>query len=171
MISSGSIPPRQQRRVRDEAREPAADEGAPARRSLHRAGEQPLDEVALEREEHRERHDQRDERRGRDQVDVRAELAQVREDRDGDRLHVLAERQRDDQVVPRPEELEDRERRDRRQPERQDQPQKILSSEAPSIRADSMMSFGIPTKKFRSRKIANGSPNATWKRTIPSTVS
>ena len=48
---------------------------------------------------------------------------------------------------------------------------KIQISEAPSIRADSMMSFGIPTKKFRSRKIANGSPNAAWKRMIPSTVS
>ena len=43
---------------------------------------------------------------------------------------------------------------------------KILSSEAPSIRADSMMSLGIPTKKLRSRKIANGSPNAAWKSTI-----
>ena len=110
----------------DEAGEPAADDRARPRHgtgSLHRAGEQPLDEVALEREEHGERHDQRDERRGRDQVDVRAELAQVGEDRDRDRLHVLAERQRDDQVVPRPEELEDRERGDRRQAERQDQPQ------------------------------------------------
>ena len=48
---------------------------------------------------------------------------------------------------------------------------KIVSSLAPSIRADSMMSFGIPTKKLRSRKIANGSPNAAWKRTIESTVS
>ena len=37
-------------------------------------------------------------------------------------------------------------------------------SEAPSIRADSRMSFGIPMKKLRSRKIANGSPNAVWKR-------
>ena len=26
------------------------------------------------------------------------------------------------------------------------------------------MSFGIPMKKLRSRKIANGSPNAAWKR-------
>ena len=32
------------------------------------------------------------------------------------------------------------------------------------MRADSRMSFGIPTKKLRSRKIANGSPNAAWKR-------
>ena len=39
------------------------------------------------------------------------------------------------------------------------------------MRADSRMSFGIPMKKFRSRKIANGSPNAVWKRISPSTVS
>ena len=41
---------------------------------------------------------------------------------------------------------------------------KIHSSFAPSMRADSRMSFGIPMKKLRSRKIANGSPNAVWKR-------
>ena len=39
------------------------------------------------------------------------------------------------------------------------------------MRADSRMSFGIPMKKFRSRKIANGSPKAVWKRIRPSTVS
>ena len=39
------------------------------------------------------------------------------------------------------------------------------------MRADSRMSFGKPTKKFRNRKIANGSPNAAWKSMIPSTVS
>ena len=46
-----------QRRVRDEAGEPAADDRArrDGPRSLHRAGEQPLDEVALEREEDGER--------------------------------------------------------------------------------------------------------------------
>ena len=48
---------------------------------------------------------------------------------------------------------------------------KILTSEAPSIRAASSRSFGIPMKKFRRRKIANGSPNAVWKRTRPITVS
>ena len=48
---------------------------------------------------------------------------------------------------------------------------KMRISEAPSIRADSRMSFGIPMKKFRNRKIANGSPNAVWKRTSPITVS
>ena len=44
---------------------------------------------------------------------------------------------------------------------------KIRNSEAPSMRADSRMSFGIPMKKLRSRKIANGSPNAVWKRIEP----
>ena len=39
------------------------------------------------------------------------------------------------------------------------------------MRADSRMSFGIPMKKLRSRKIANGMPNATWNRISPSTVS
>ena len=48
---------------------------------------------------------------------------------------------------------------------------KIRTSDAPSMRAASRMSFGIPAKKLRSRKIANGSPKAMWKRTIPSTVS
>src|SRR6188472_1258569 len=41
---------------------------------------------------------------------------------------------------------------------------KIHSSFAPSMRADSRMSFGIPMKKLRSRKIAKGSPKAVWKR-------
>ncbi len=48
---------------------------------------------------------------------------------------------------------------------------KMRISDAPSMRADSRMSFGSPMKKFRSRKIANGSPNAAWNRMIPSTVS
>ena len=45
---------------------------------------------------------------------------------------------------------------------------KMRISDAPSMRADSRMSFGSPTKKLRNRKIANGSPNAAWKRMIPS---
>src|SRR5581483_3935778 len=45
------------------------------------------------------------------------------EDRDRDRPRVPAEGERDEQVVPRPEELEDRERGDRGQPEREDQPE------------------------------------------------
>ncbi len=48
---------------------------------------------------------------------------------------------------------------------------KMTISLAPSMRADSRMSFGSPTKKLRSRKIANGRPNATWKSAIPSQVS
>ena len=90
---------------------------------LHGAGEQPLHEVALEREEDDERDRERHEGRGRDQLDVGAELPHLREDRDGDRLRVAPEGQRHEQVVPDPEELEDRERGDRGQPERQDQPE------------------------------------------------
>src|SRR3954453_5726603 len=94
----------------------------PARsRLLDRARQETLGEVALEREEDRERDRERQERRGRDQLDVGSELPQLREDRDGDRLGVAAERQRHDQVVPGPEELEDRERGDRRQAKRQHQ--------------------------------------------------
>ncbi len=48
---------------------------------------------------------------------------------------------------------------------------KIRSSDAPSMRADSRMSRGMPMKKLRSRKIANGSPKAAWNSTRPSTVS
>ena len=51
---------------------------------------------------------------------LRAELAHLGEDRDRDRLRVAREGQRHEQVVPHPEELEDRERRDRREPERND---------------------------------------------------
>jgi hypothetical protein len=48
---------------------------------------------------------------------------------------------------------------------------KMRTSDAPSMRADSRMSFGIPMKKFRNRKIANGRPKAVWNSTSPSTVS
>ena len=41
------------------------------------------------------------------------------------------------------------------------------SSPAPSSRAASSSSRGISAKKLRSRKIANGSPKATWKSTTP----
>ncbi len=90
---------------------------------LDRAGQEPLDEVALEGEEHDERDRERDEGGRRDDLEVRAELAQLREDRDRDRLRVAGEGQRDEQVVPDPEELEDRERRDRGQSERKDEPE------------------------------------------------
>ena len=39
------------------------------------------------------------------------------------------------------------------------------------MRAASIRSLGIPMKKLRSRKIANGSPKAVWKRISPRTVS
>jgi hypothetical protein len=45
-----------------------------------------------------------------------------------------------------------------------------ISSPAPSIRAASRSSDGIPMKKFRSRKIANGKPKATWNSTTPGIV-
>ena len=48
---------------------------------------------------------------------------------------------------------------------------KILISEAPSIRAASSRSFGIPMKKLRRRKMANGRPKAVWKRMSAKTVS
>jgi hypothetical protein len=92
-----------------------------------------LHEVALEGEEDDERDRKRDESRGCDELDVRAELAHLREDRDGDRLRVTRERERDQQVVPDPQELEDRERRDRRQAERDDD-----TEEDPELRCRSM---------------------------------
>ena len=98
-------------------------------------------------------------------LDVRAELAQLREDRDGDRLRVARRTssatsrsfhvQRNwkiasDAIAGRPSGRISR--------------RKMRISDAPSMRADSRMSFGIPMKKLRSRKIANGRPNAVWKR-------
>src|SRR4051794_9895309 len=82
--------------------------GMPARYPplLDRTREQALGEVALERQEHGERNREREERRGCDQLDVRSELAQLREDRDRDRLGVAAVGQRHDQVIPGPQELE-----------------------------------------------------------------
>jgi hypothetical protein len=44
-------------------------------------------------------------------------------------------------------------------------------SEAPSMRAASSRSFGIPMKKLRSRKMANGRPKAVWKRMSAKIVS
>ncbi len=38
------------------------------------------------------------------------------------------------------------------------------------MRAASSSSAGTCVKKFRSRKIANGSPNATWNRMTPTTL-
>ena len=62
-----------------------------ARPYLTEPARRPCDEVALEGEEDGERDRQRDERRRRDQLDVGAELAQLREDRDRDRLRLAAE--------------------------------------------------------------------------------
>ena len=49
--------------------------------------------------------------------------------------------------------------------------EKMRHSDAPSRRAASSSSFGIPMKKLRSRKIANGSPKAVWNRIRLSSVS
>ena len=48
---------------------------------------------------------------------------------------------------------------------------KMRTSEAPSMRAASSRSLGIPMKKLRRRKIANGRPNAVWKRISAQIVS
>ena len=62
-------------RVRQIERRAWARRGDPARRLLHRPRQQALHEVALEGEEERQRDHHGDERRGRDQVQVGAELA------------------------------------------------------------------------------------------------
>ncbi len=48
---------------------------------------------------------------------------------------------------------------------------KMPISEAPSMRAASSSSAGNPTKKLRSRKMANGRPKAVWNRMRPAIVS
>ena len=48
---------------------------------------------------------------------------------------------------------------------------KMRISDAPSMRAASSSSAGMPTKKLRSRKIASGRPNAVWNRIRPAIVS
>src|SRR5690606_35642757 len=112
--------------ARDPTRDPARDGPARARPgggSLDRAGEDPLHEVALEGEEHRQRDDQRQERAGRQDVDVAGELPHLRLQPLGHRLRLgVGEHQRDQQVVPHPQELEDAERGDRRAAQREDHP-------------------------------------------------
>src|SRR5688500_436569 len=85
--------------------------------ALEPARQEPPDEVALHREEHRDRDDDRDERACRQQVPCRPLRAGQVGERDRERRDVgrpAGEGQRDEQVVPDPEELEDGERRDRR---------------------------------------------------------
>ena len=48
---------------------------------------------------------------------------------------------------------------------------KSRHSEAPSIRAASIRSLGMPMKKLRRRKIPSGSAKAEWKRISPGIVS
>ena len=45
--------------------------------------------------------------------------------------------------------------------------EKIVHSLAPSSRAASSRSAGIPAKKLRRRNMANGRPKATWNSTTP----
>ena len=68
-----------------------------------------------------------------------------------------AERQRHEQVVPGPQELEDRERGDRGQPQRQDDAHEDVDLRSAVDPRASIRSFGMPMKKFRSRKMAKGS--------------
>ena len=138
-------------------------------RSFDGAGEQPLHEVPLEREEDGDREGERDERRRRDDLDVRPELGELIEDRDRDRLRPNVSATIRSFQVHRNWKIASEATAGR--PSGRISLRKIRSSEAPSIRADSRMSRGIPMKKFRSRKIANGSPNAVWKRMRLRTVS
>ena len=141
-------------------------------RLLHGAGEQALHEVALEGEEHHERHEQRQERGRRDDVEVGAELAHLGADRDGQRLRVAAR-------TPARRAGRSRPTGTGRSPATRSRAGRAAgprggtssSSDAPSIRAASSRSRGMPMKKFRSRKIANGSPNAMWNSTSPRIVS
>src|SRR6266508_2528079 len=88
-------------------------------RLLDRTSHHALDEVTLECEEDDQRHNHRQENAGSDDVDARPELPRLLLQRHRDRLGVLSEHQRHQQVVPHPEELEDRQRRDRGPAERQ----------------------------------------------------
>ncbi len=97
--------------------------------ALDAAGEQAAHEVALQRQEHDQRHDERDERAGR-----RAGTSPGRGCRTARPAApsaarcpgAAAEDQRDQQVVPDPEELEDAERRDRGRHQRQHDPAEDL---------------------------------------------
>src|SRR5215218_8093395 len=93
---------------------PAAGEcrsGSP----LQATSQQASDEVALQRQEHHERHENRDERAGRQQVPGGASRAAEVGERHGDRRDLrrpAREGEGDQEVVPHPQELEDTERRD-----------------------------------------------------------
>src|SRR5690606_8438257 len=94
--------------------------------ALDRPRQQPPDEVPLQRDEDDERDDDRDERPGGEQVPVLAPGPGHLREPGGERLHgvvAAGERQPDEQVVPHPEELEDREGRDRRDQEREHDPE------------------------------------------------
>ena len=136
-----------------------------------RAGEQTLDEVALEREEHDQRHDELQERGRRDDVDVRPEGAScsrmatvsgcvevsAKTSATSRSFHThMNWKISSDAIAGIPSGRTTR--------------RNTMSSPAPSIRAASSSSEGIPMKKLRSRKIANGRPKATWNSTTPGIV-
>src|SRR6266851_9487095 len=77
-------------------------------------------EIALEGKEQDQRRDQREKGGRRDDVDTAAEVAHLLQDGDRHRGRTAREDQPHKQVVPHPEELEDRERGDRGKCERQD---------------------------------------------------
>src|SRR5918998_1411876 len=81
---------------------------------LDGAGEDALDEVALEGEEDYDGNDHRYERARRDDLDARAVGTHLLPDEDVQRRCLTCEDERDQQVVPRPDELEDQEGGDRR---------------------------------------------------------
>ena len=117
---------------------------------LDRAGQQAAHEVALQREEHEQRHD--------DRV-TKAEAVRISQlpPREPSRFTSrpvstslsscgAEEHQRDEQVVPDPEELEDREGGERREAERQhDLDEDLEVGGAVDLARISMMSRGRPT--------------------------
>ena len=88
-----------------------------ARSALDGAGGHAADEEALEREEHDERHEHGDEAAGGEQVPLLAAVADEALQRLLDDLVLLRraeEDQGDEEVVPDPQELQDRDRRQHR---------------------------------------------------------
>ncbi|NNH53131.1 methylated-DNA--[protein]-cysteine S-methyltransferase [Promicromonospora citrea] len=95
--------------------------------ALDRACQEAADEVPLQRQEHDERDDHRDERTGRQHVPVTTARTRELRDTHRERERVrLAHDQGDQQVVPHPQELEDAERRERGREERQHDPEEHL---------------------------------------------
>src|SRR5580700_6991008 len=105
-LLTARAPPPSYRLVRSSRTTPAM-----TRSSFHRPGEHATDEISLEGKEHDERDDDRDDRASRDDVVVVGESPRLTVEEDRQRLVRVArqEDQCDQQVVPHPDELEDRE--------------------------------------------------------------